>query len=135
MNMPLARRAAAVPASWMLLPMPETGIEHATVPGRSGAIPIKRFLPRKPRASAVPIFFIHGGGWIAGGVDSLDYLCTHLCDRLGTVVTAVGYRLAPKHPFPAGHDDCEEASNDLLTQAPLIDVVGDSAGELGRATD
>src|SRR3546814_4616467 len=67
--MPLARRAAAVPASWMLLPMPETGIEHATVPGRSGAIPIKRFLPRKPRASAVPIFFIHGGGWIAGGVD------------------------------------------------------------------
>src|SRR3546814_7214718 len=90
MNMPLARRAAAVPASWMLLPMPETGIEHATVPGRSGAIPIKRFLPRKPRASAVPSFFIHGGGWIDGGGDSLDYLCTHLCDRLESGRAHVG---------------------------------------------
>lgn len=128
MNMPLARRAAAVPASWMLLPMPETGVERATVPGRDGAVPIKRFLPREPRPSAVPILFIHGGGWIAGGVDSLDYLCTHLCDRLGTVVTAVGYRLAPEHPFPAGLDDCEDALNALLAHAPVVDVVGDSAG-------
>lgn len=128
MNMPPERRAAAVPAPWMLLPMPEVGIERSTVPGRAGAIPVKRFLPRRPRPSATPILFIHGGGWIAGGVDSLDYLCTNLCDRLGTVVTAVGYRLAPEHPFPGGLDDCEDALNALLAQAPRVDVVGDSAG-------
>lgn len=128
MNLPVERRAAVVPAPWMLLPMPEVGIERSTVPGRSGAIPVKHFLPRTRMPSAPPILFIHGGGWIAGGVDSLDYLCTHLCDRLGTEVTAVGYRLAPEHPFPAGLEDCEDALNALLQQAPIVDVVGDSAG-------
>lgn len=128
MNLPIEKRAAVVPASWMLLPMPETGIERATVPGRSGAIPVKRFLPRQRKPSAPPILFIHGGGWIAGGVDSLDYLCTNLCDRLGTEVTAVGYRLAPEHPFPAALEDCEDALGALLSQSSLVDVVGDSAG-------
>ncbi len=128
MNLPLERRANAVPAAWMLLPMPETGIERSTVPGRCGAIPVKRFVPRQRKPSATPILFIHGGGWIAGGVDSLDYLCTNLCDRLGTEVTAVGYRLAPEHPFPAALEDCEDALAALLTQSPLVDVVGDSAG-------
>lgn len=128
MNLPLERRAAAAPASWMLLPMPETAIDRSTVLGRDGAIPIKRFLPRVRKPAATPILFIHGGGWIAGGVDSLDYLCTNLCDRLGTEVTAVGYRLAPEHPFPAGLNDCEDVLNALLQRSPTIDVVGDSAG-------
>jgi acetyl esterase/lipase len=128
MKLPLERRANAAPAAWMLLPMPETGIERSTVPGRCGAIPVKRFVPRQRKPSATPILFIHGGGWIAGGVDSLDYLCTNLCDRLGTEVTAVGYRLAPEHPFPAALEDCEDALAALLTQSPLVDVVGDSAG-------
>ncbi|NGY03280.1 alpha/beta hydrolase [Solimonas terrae] len=128
MKMPIERRAAVVPASWMLLPMPEVGIERSTLPARGGAIPLKRFLPRARKPSAVPILFIHGGGWIAGGVDSLDYLCTHLCDRLGTEVTAVGYRLAPEHPFPAGLEDCEDALDALLARSPCVDVVGDSAG-------
>ena len=128
MSMPLEKRAAAVPAPWMLLPMPDVGIERAAVPGRGGDIPIKRFIPRTPRPAAVPILFIHGGGWMAGGVDSLDYLCTNLCDRLGTVVTAVGYRLAPEHPFPAALDDCEDALDALLLQHAAVDVVGDSAG-------
>lgn len=128
MNMPLERRASVVPEPWMLLPMPETGVERSTLPGRDGTIPVKRFIPRTPKASATPILFLHGGGWIAGGVDSLDYLCTHLCDRLGTEVTSVGYRLAPENPYPAALNDCEDALNALLAQSPLVDVVGDSAG-------
>ncbi|HEY1076910.1 MAG TPA: alpha/beta hydrolase [Fontimonas sp.] len=128
MSMPAEKRASVVPAPWMLLPMPETGIERSTVAGRSGAIPVKRFIPRNRKSAATPILFLHGGGWIAGGVDSLDYLCTHLCDRLGTEVTAVGYRLAPEHPFPAALEDCEDALEALLANAPLVDVVGDSAG-------
>ncbi|PTU30905.1 alpha/beta hydrolase [Stenotrophobium rhamnosiphilum] len=128
MNMPLERRAAVVPAPWMLLPMPETTIARSTLAARGGAIPIKRFLPHIRKPSATPILFIHGGGWIAGGVDSLDYLCTNLCDRLGTEVTAVGYRLAPEHPFPAALEDCEDALDELLKQYSVVDVVGDSAG-------
>lgn len=128
MNLPVERRAAAVPASWMLLPMPAVDIERSTLAARGGPIPIKRFKPRAPKPSALPILFIHGGGWMAGGVDSLDYLCTNLCDRLGTEVTAVGYRLAPEHPFPAALEDCEDALAALLASTPTVDVVGDSAG-------
>ena len=128
MRLPLEKRASVVPAPWMLLPMPATGVERTTLAGRCGEIPVKRFLPINPSAGAVPILFIHGGGWIAGGVDSLDYLCTNLCDRLGAVVTAVGYRLAPEHPFPAALEDCEDALDALLAQSPSVDVVGDSAG-------
>ncbi|SEP73466.1 alpha/beta hydrolase fold [Solimonas aquatica] len=107
LKMRMEKRAAAVPANWMLRPMPETGVERDTLRGRGGgAIPVKRFLPRMPKANATPILFLHGGGWIAGGVDSLDYLCTNLYDRLGTIVIAVGYRLAPEHPFPAALEDC-----------------------------
>ena len=128
MNMSVEQRAAAVPAPWMLLPMPQTGIERATLPGRGAPIPVKRFLPSVAKPGATPILFLHGGGWVAGGVDSLDYLCTNLCDRLGTVVTAVGYRLAPEHPFPAALEDCEDALAALLAHSPQTDVVGDSAG-------
>lgn len=128
LNVPVHKRAAFKPAPWMLLPMPETGIERTTIAGRGGEIPVKRFLPKAPKPAAVPVLFIHGGGWIVGGVDSLDYLCTHLCDRLGTVVTAVGYRLAPEDPFPAALEDCEDALDALLAQAPCVDVAGDSAG-------
>lgn len=133
-RMPVEQRAAAKPASWMLRPMPVVDIEYASVAGRSCDIPVKRFSPKSPRPSATPILFIHGGGWIAGGVDSLDYLCTNLCDRIGTVVTAVGYRLAPEHPFPAALEDCEDVLNSLLANSPSVDVVGDSAGgNLGAA--
>jgi acetyl esterase/lipase len=128
LKMPLARRANSVPAPWMLLPMPDVAVERSTLPARGGPVPLKIFRPRQPDASATPILFLHGGGWSAGCVDSLDYLCTHLCDRLGAVVTAVGYRLAPEHPYPSALDDCEDAAAALLAQSPMIDVVGDSAG-------
>lgn len=128
MKIPAERRAAVVPAKWMLRPMPEVGIERSTLDARGGAIPLKKFIPRVRKPSATPILFIHGGGWIGGGVDSLDYLCTHLCDKLGTEITAVGYRLAPEHPFPAALEDCEDALEALLKTSPVIDVMGDSAG-------
>jgi len=125
--MPLERRAAGATASWMLLPMPEVRIERSTIPGRGGPIPVKQFRPHAP-AHTMQILFIHGGGFVAGGVDSLDYLCTNLCDRLGADVTAVGYRLAPEHPYPAALEDCEDALDVLAAQTLPIVVVGDSAG-------
>ncbi len=128
LDVPLDRRAAMKPAPWMLRPMPEVVIQRASLSGRSGEIPVKRFLPRERPATAPRILFIHGGGWMVGGVDSLDYLCTNLCDALDAEVTAVGYRLAPEHAFPSGLDDCEDAVLELARDGKPISVVGDSAG-------
>lgn len=127
-EMPMEQRVALKPAPWMLLPMPDVTIERGTIVGRSGEIPVKRFLPRQSTAESPRILFIHGGGWAVGGVDALDYLCTNLCEALNAEVTAVGYRLAPEHPFPAGLDDCEDAVLALAKDRSPIAVVGDSAG-------
>jgi acetyl esterase len=89
---------------------------------------VKRFVPRKADARTQQVLFIHGGGWTVGGVDALDYLCTNLCDGLNAVVTAVGYRLAPEHPFPAGLEDCEDAFDILAGQGLPLVIAGDSAG-------
>ena len=46
------------------------------------------------------MLFFHGGGWVAGSLDTHDGLCRRLCNETGCRVIAVDYRLAPQHPFP-----------------------------------
>ena len=128
MQMPLEKRAAMGPAPWMLLPIPEVTVERGSVNGRECVIPVKKFLPKVSSDRACQILFIHGGGWFAGNEDSLDYLCTNLCDRLGLNVTSVGYRLAPDFPFPAGLNDCEDVLKTIAVDGRSVIVVGDSAG-------
>ena len=55
------------------------------------------------------LVFLHGGGWMLGDLDTHDAMHRHLAARSGCAVLAVGYRLAPEHPFPAGFDDCTTA--------------------------
>ena len=52
------------------------------------------------------IFFIHGGGFAFGDIDSHDRLCRCLAVETGCSLLSVNYRLAPEHPFPAGLNDC-----------------------------
>ncbi|MCQ2002177.1 alpha/beta hydrolase [Arthrobacter zhaoxinii] len=81
------------------------------------------------------IYWIHGGGMIAGSVDGDTSYCADLCARTGAVVVAVDYRLAPEHPFPAPLDDVTAglrwlfASAEALSVDPRrVAVAGSSAG-------
>ena len=81
------------------------------------------------------ILFVHGGGWVAGSLETHDGLCRRLSNETGCRVIAVDYRLAPTHPFPYGLADAIAALN-YVTKNPKafgidperLGVAGDSAG-------
>jgi acetyl esterase len=101
-------------------------------PGPNGPVPIRIYRP--PSESSPPwLLYLHGGGFVVGGLDSHDDICAELADRSGLGVVAVDYRLAPEHRFPAAFDDCWavlQALGDgsLGFAADRIVVAGDSAG-------
>ncbi|MGY2288796.1 alpha/beta hydrolase [Pseudomonas sp. SDO528_S397] len=81
------------------------------------------------------ILYMHGGGWVVGGLDSHDFMCFELAAALSVLVIAIDYRLAPEHPFPAAYQDCRAVWQAIQAgDAPLpinlerVVVAGDSAG-------
>ena len=81
-------------------------------------------------ASRTLIFF-HGGGYCSGSILSHRRMVTEAGRYAGARTLAVGYRLAPEHPFPAAYDDALTAWRWLRGQgaaAEDIAVGGDSAG-------
>ena len=86
------------------------------------------------KASRV-IFFIHGGGWAIGNLDSHDPLCRTLANHTASTVIAVDYRLAPEYKFPTPLNDCRDALAYIVARAAQLEldvsqmvVTGDSAG-------
>lgn len=103
----------------------------------AGLTPLRLFYPaRSAPASGWPaVLFLHGGGWMLGGLDSHRFFCAELAAHLGLLVVAVDYRLAPEHPFPAALQDslaAWRAVRDGALGTPIdrtrLAVVGDSAG-------
>jgi acetyl esterase len=81
------------------------------------------------------LLYMHGGGWVVGGLDSHDFICFELATALQVLVIAIDYRLAPEHPFPAAYDDCRRVWQAIQAgQGPhainrqRLVVAGDSAG-------
>jgi len=81
-------------------------------------------------ANRVLIFF-HGGGYCSGSILSHRRMVTEAGRAAGTRTLAVGYRLAPEHPFPAALDDALTVWRYVRNQgvaAKRIAIGGDSAG-------
>ncbi|MGI8839211.1 MAG: alpha/beta hydrolase [Caulobacteraceae bacterium] len=77
------------------------------------------------------LLFFHGGGFCAGSIASHRRLVTEAGRAAGARTLAVGYRLAPEHPFPAALDDALTAWDVLMREGARPDgivVGGDSAG-------
>jgi len=89
-----------------------------------------------PSNETLPLLlYLHGGGFVVGGLETHDSLCRQLARRSGGAVLALDYRLAPEHRFPAAQDDAWQAlrwiaehANELGLDAKRIAVGGDSAG-------
>lgn len=108
--------------------LPSRGVERLRV----GPIRIRLHRPRGVLAARPALLWIHGGGYVIGAAAQDDLLCRELSTRLGIVVAAVDYRLAPKHRFPIPLEDCFDALS-WLDDQPYVDasriaVGGASAG-------
>lgn len=77
------------------------------------------------------LLFLHGGGYISGSIASHRHMIAQAGREAGARTLALGYRLAPEHPFPAALEDAIAGYRWLLSQgfAPeRIVVAGESAG-------
>ena len=73
------------------------------VPGEEG--PIQTWLHRAPSANRPLLVDLHGGGFVLGDARKDDALCAEVASKCDVNVVAVGYRLAPEHPWPAALED------------------------------
>lgn len=107
------------------------------LPGAEGPRPARLYDARvagddQPRPT---LLYLHGGGWVQGGLDTHDGLCGKMAEWAGIRVISYDYRLAPEHKFPAGLDDCLACWHALqatpetwgIDPARIV-IGGDSAG-------
>jgi acetyl esterase len=110
-------------------------LEDRTFPGPTKELALRVYRPSRAGSGARPLVVnFHGGGFVFGGLDLADWMCSSVAATVGAVVVSVDYRLAPTHPFPAAVEDCyaalvwaaEHASE--LGAGGRLGVMGESAG-------
>jgi acetyl esterase/lipase len=106
------------------------------LPGPAGDIPYRLYTSAQDENQHLPGFvFFHGGGMVAGSIDTHDRIAAGLAETTGCRLMSVGYRLAPEHKFPAAVEDAIAATEfvshhagSLGIDATKLVVGGDSAG-------
>lgn len=100
------------------------------------SITLRRYRYRKVKDNdQSALVFFHGGGYVAGSLESHDLVCQHLAADGNCTVIAVDYRLAPEHSFPTPINDGLAAYRYIANNADKfgidasrLAVGGDSAG-------
>jgi acetyl esterase/lipase len=135
--MTAAERRAGFSALMALSRTAQVGRRDARrIAGGAGDLPARLYTPDGIDGTTMPgLVFFHGGGLVAGDLDTHDGLCRRLSAEGGCRVLSVAYRLAPEHPYPAAIEDAIAATRAVLDDAAAfgldprrIAVGGDSAG-------
>jgi acetyl esterase len=134
LTLPVAKRLAMGPGKGLVGKVPAVGSEERTITTRDGdTIRLRVYRPADPTDQ--PLLYLHGGGFVVGGIASCDHICRRLAHESGAVVVSVEYRLAPEHRFPVPLHDCLDAADWVVAQADELGVDpaklvvgGDSAG-------
>ncbi|PXX43415.1 alpha/beta hydrolase [Aquitalea magnusonii] len=112
-------------------------VTELALPVAGRAIPLRLYRPAadRPPAGWPCVLYLHGGGWMLGGLDSHVVIAAPLALQCAAAVLVVDYRLAPEHAFPAAFEDCLAVWDALrldglglgIDTARVV-VAGDSAG-------
>ena len=88
--------------------------------------------PSDPSDPRLVVLYLHGGGYSSGLAAWTRRGTARLALGLGARVVAPDYRLAPRFPFPAAHEDVLAVYLHLVNEAGYppdrVAVAGDSAG-------
>lgn len=117
-------------------------IQYAVHDGEKMLLDIARPTTPGPHPAVV---CLHGGAWRGGKKDHLSKTSRYLDVEFGTgrksliewlagegyVAVAVGYRLMPKHKFPAPVEDAKTAIRYLRAHAAKLDIDPDRIGTIG----
>jgi len=92
-----------------------------------GGVPCRHY--RLAGTENAPVLvYLHGGGFVVGGLDSHDDVCAELCARTGYTVVSADYRLSPEHLHPAAFEDALAVARQAARMSAKFLLVGDSAG-------
>ena len=116
-------------------PAPEITVEERFLPRPDGSsLRILVYLPASPSRTG-GLLWLHGGGMIMATPDGYEAQSRYFAHRMGCVVVAVDYRLAPEDPYPAGLEDCYQAlqwlhgaADELRIRQERIAITGESGG-------
>jgi acetyl esterase len=116
--------------------IPPPLVEHVkdiNVAGGAGPRPARIY--RNGSGTAPTVVFFHGGGWVAGDLETHDRQARNLAIETGAVVVSVDYRRPPETRFPGAFEDAFAAMRDVVGRikefggdAARVGVAGDSAG-------
>ena len=109
--------------------------EEIAIPSAADMIPLRIYVPPAERPNAGALVYFHGGGLVAGSLDTHDGVARSLANHSACRVISVGYRLAPEHGFPAALEDAMAAVDYVRNNAQAVGIhseriglCGDSAG-------
>src|SRR3954449_1288420 len=123
----LAASRAAIP------PPPVMSAEDIKVKGAAGFLAARTY--RNSAGKSPTVVFFHGGGWVAGDLETHDRQARLLAIETGSVVISVDYRRPPEVRFPGAFEDGFAAVQDIVARiaefggdVARVGVAGDSAG-------
>lgn len=93
---------------------------------RVAGVPVRVYAPE--RAGRGLLLYLHGGGFVVGGLDSHDDICAEIAAETGCALVAADYRLAPEHRHPAAFEDALSVFEALAGEGAPVVLIGDSAG-------
>lgn len=103
-------------------------VEYGTGGGEKLTLNLAK--PTKAEGKLPVLVYIHGGGWAGGNKKDLNQPIKDAAAR-GYLAVTVGYRLAPKHLYPAQVEDVKCAVRWLRAHADELGIDPDRIGAVG----
>jgi acetyl esterase len=112
-------------------------VRDQRIPVDGGEITLRICTPRalSPGETLPMLLYFHGGGFVAGDIDTHDAIARYLSKHADAIAVSVDYRRSPEYRYPTQINDAyaalawmAEHASELRGDAGRIAVAGDSAG-------